>query len=514
MRSAGEVVHAEDHPLAVFLAIVAAALLCMAVTGYSFLAGNHEVYLLEPLRRSGLASFAGDPFVTETLQYHGLFSFVASYLFHWNVAEAGFLIIFLALGFTLAWAWWRVVRHLGGGIAAFLASVVAYHVFLGDRALGIYSMLQDGQFNAGNVAAVGLVVALAGAFERRWYLAAFGFGLAGGFHLNFSLICPPLFLLLAWKSGDRWRKLIGPGIVAIGPSVANVGVALPAKIMAGAGEQMSLARFVELYARLRHPHHYDPLVWPWWVWAVVLAPLPLAALAWWRHRDRWSLPGTTLAFFVCLQVVALVFAGIWYVNETMIQASLWRFSPHMKWLAVCMGSVWIFNESRRAQLLAAATLVVSLISLLIYRGDLEIPVQPTSGRTILQAAAWARAESPPDSLFLVPPGVGSAFPVNARRGHIVSFKLVPQLAGELEPWARRLGDVVGSDDITQYTGGFTGYEQARRAMDADYHARPINELIEAARRHDADYVVVLSSDAPGDFEPVFTADGVAIYEVP
>ncbi len=241
--------------------------------------------------------------------------------------------------------------------------------------------------------------------------------------------------------------------------------------------------------------------------------MPLAVWAWWRHRESWRLPGTAFALLAALQVVAFVFAGLWYVGETAIQTSLWRFSPHAKLLAVAMAATWIFNESRRSQLLAAAVLVVSLCSLIIYRGDLEIPMQPRSGQRILDAADWARHHSETDALFLVPPGVGSAFPIHARRGHVVSFKLVPQLAGEIGPWSRRLGEVVGSDDIAEYGGGFTGYESARRAMDDDYHARPVDDLAAVARRHGASYVVKLRDAEKAQSPIVWSVEGVTIYKV-
>mgnify|MGYP006180698971 CR=1 FL=1 len=30
--------------------------------------------------------------------------------------------------------------------------------------------------------------------------------------------------------------------------------------------RMPLDDFIELYVRLRHPHHYEPLSWPVWLW--------------------------------------------------------------------------------------------------------------------------------------------------------------------------------------------------------------------------------------------------------
>jgi len=171
----------------------------MSVTGYSFMAGNHEVYLLEPLRRAGLASFERDWFVHDTLQYHGLFAAVAAWLLRLDAARPAFLVIFLVLLLTAAWAWWRIVRALGGDVVAFLVAVVLYHLLLGDRALGFYSLLQDGQFNAANVSAVAFLVGIAMWIERRLLWAGAAFGLAGAFHLNYAVVGVGMWVvLLAW----------------------------------------------------------------------------------------------------------------------------------------------------------------------------------------------------------------------------------------------------------------------------------------------------------------------------
>ena len=70
---------------------------------------------------------------------------------------------------------------------------------------------------------------------------------------------------------------------------------------------MPLDQFVDIYVRLRHPHHYDPSSWPPWLWLSFLFPLTLAAALWmwrtrqnrltdtWREADDWPLPGAPVA---------------------------------------------------------------------------------------------------------------------------------------------------------------------------------------------------------------------------
>ncbi len=498
----------------------------IAVTGYSFLAGNHEVYLLEPLRRAGLATFEGDPFVTGTLQYHGLFSVIAGWLFEIRCAKTGFVLIFLGLVLALAWAWWRIARALGGDSVSFLAAVLLYHVLVGDRSLGFYSLLQDGQFNAGNVAAVALVVGIAMRMENKLLAAGAAFGVAGAFHLNYAVVCPPLWVAMTLlqprrvRSPTRWKRHLFPSLLAIGPALLNVGLALPAKLAAEGG--LPLAPFIELYVELRHPHHYNASVWPWWLWLAFVLPTPFVVLAWRRHRAEpaWSVAAVAWLFLMSLQLFALLTAGLWYLGETFVQLSLWRFGPHAKLLAVtALAAHWLKQPQERRAAWLLPTGVALLLSLsfgsLLLRGTVSPPGQPQPSTAIIQAADWAKKHTPPDTLFLVPPGVGSAFPINARRGHVVSFKLVPQLSGELEGWADRLRDVTGEDDLSTFAGGLRGYVVAQEQMDAAYAERSIDELMDVARRHGARFVVRLGSDEREDERIAWRgSEHVTIYRVP
>jgi hypothetical protein len=501
-----------------------------------------------------------------------------------GIAEVGFFAIFLTLVTALSWAWWRLIRSGGGAVAAFLFSVVLYHALLGDRALGFYSLLQDGQFNAGNVAAVGLVCGLAMMLEKRLMPAAIFFGISGAFHLNYSVVLPPLWLLLVWRSGIRGRPLVMTSLVAILPACLNVGLALPAKLSA-AESDATMAWFVQTYVELRHPHHYQPLVWPWWVWSLFVLPSLTAAAVFRRpsRADRTRLLKVAWLYLLGLQVIALLLAGVWYVSETMIQMSLWRFSPHAKLLAIVGITSWLWRRKPQVVrisvgIAAAAMLMVFPVSILIVllsarflqqrietpdslmtlslaggvigyvlwsrrlaRQDkarsflsqvvpsalaivvvlttLSVEAPPPPGQSppdegIVQAAAWARDNTPMNAKFLVPPGVGSSFPIQSRRSHVVSFKPVPQLAASLESWADRIRDVTGTSDLTSYVGGLRGYQVAQQQMDADYHARPLGDLLDVARRHDATHVLVQDQVAGEASNRVFRGlTGYSIYEV-
>ena len=647
----------------VLAAVLAAASLMLAVTGYSFGGGNHEVYLLEPLRRAGLASFGADWFVHDTLQYHGLFAAVAATLLRYDVARGGFLVLFLFLLLATAGAWWRLVRALGGGVTAYLVAVVGYHLLLGDRGLGMYSLLQDGQFNAGNVAAVALLVGIVLWVEGRAVWAGVAFGVAGAFHLNYAVVAPVLWVaLVAWnvipKAGPQRGSGPGSGAstepdlsrvaarlservllataLALVPSLANVALALPSKLREEG--TMPLPRFIELYVRLRHPHHYDPTAWPWWVWAAFLLPVPFAARAFSDSRaatpprsgvgddtepgpGRRCRPAVRRAAHVwfllmALQAFALLTAGLFWLGPTFVQLSLWRFSPHAKLLAVSAVAAWLVTprlspdadehivllpprptpvKANREQLVAAGFLLTAfaLIGIVVlaaifslrfrasvestdnisvwqlvfglmvvlvtmfaaafrspgvirrsplrtakpvghlldwvnsllsvapigligffllqsaWRGEMPPPGQPAPDAAVLDAAEWAKWNAPRDALFLLPPDA-SAFSVNARRGQVVSFKLVPQLAGELAEWDRRLRDVLDVPDLSVYAGGFTGYRTAQQRMRERYDALPTQHLFKVARQYGARYVFRSAADPAADAPVAWRGTGGAV----
>ena len=100
-----------------------AATLVIAACGYSYMDGNHEVYLLAPLRLAGLADLSGDWFTSGTLQYHGLFSLLAAAMLKLEVARVGFFVGFVIMVAAVVWAWWQTVKMLGGGVLAMAGAV-------------------------------------------------------------------------------------------------------------------------------------------------------------------------------------------------------------------------------------------------------------------------------------------------------------------------------------------------------------------------------------------------------
>jgi hypothetical protein len=107
--------------------------------------------------------------------------------------------------------------------------------------------------------------------------------------------------------------------------------------------KLPLHEFVDLYVHLRHPHHYDPPSWPIALWLSFLWPFPLAWLAFRRMTCTPTLRRTVrVALLICgVLLVAFLFAGVWYVSESLVQMSLFRFSIFLKLLTCVGAAVWV-----------------------------------------------------------------------------------------------------------------------------------------------------------------------------
>ncbi|MGB7159747.1 MAG: DUF6798 domain-containing protein [Tepidisphaeraceae bacterium] len=399
--------------LAVAFAILFGVTMSLCVEGYQFGRSNHTVYLLDALRRTQPELLANDWFTTQTLQYHAVFGWMTSTLYRLGIVEPAFLVGYLALATMFHVAWYLLVRCIGGGQMTYLISVLLFYLSAGGFGLGMYQFLQDGSFLPSNVANVALLWAIV-----LWLRGAYGWsgamiGLAGLFHLNHAVVGVGLWCaMVLWelwrptksfslspvlrgegggerpaaRAGERRsissatdpsplpsprstgkreiRWAIGSAL-AIVPCAINIAFALRSKM--ASSDAMPLADFVELYVRLRHPHHYDPSSWPPALWICFLWPIPLAIWAMRRPSPARVAAARFFLLFCALLVVALLGAGVFYVSESLVQMSLYRFSIFPKLLS-CVAVAWLVCDSGRvprmtARIIAIGVPIVLLLAL-------------------------------------------------------------------------------------------------------------------------------------------------------
>jgi len=97
--------------------------------------------------------------------------------------------------------------------------------------------------------------------------------------------------------------------------------------------------------RFRHTHHFNAMDWPLALWVSFIWPIPLAIYAWRvrrRERDDRALSSIAriVAILLALNCVSLLFAGIWFVSESLVQLMFWRFSIYIK-LLTSIGAAYV-----------------------------------------------------------------------------------------------------------------------------------------------------------------------------
>ncbi len=334
--------------------------------------------------------------------------------------------------------------------------------------------------------------------------------------------------------------------------------------------KIPLAEFVDLFVRLRHPHHFHPTSWHPALWLVFFAPFPLAVVQFGRAMRAAPTPelsraGDVFRTLCLVTAVALGGAGLFFVSETLVQFNLYRFSIYLKLLA-CIGAAGFLTAAGllERQRWAATLTVVVMMALLVAAGDAlrdtaagdlvlrnlpavllallmtalmlgAVTERPAAGASAsagagararwvvagcaaaltafawprlglsidavradppayVALAEWARANTPTDAVFLVPPEEQS-FRLRARRAIVVNYKNVPQLSGELPEWRDRLRAALAQGDLMTLPRSMG---PTLRAIGERYASLPPAYLAQTAARYDADYVV---TSGPADPPP-------------
>jgi hypothetical protein len=294
--------------------------------------------------------------------------------------------------------------------------------------------------------------------------------------------------------------------------------------------------------------------------------LPLAAVA---YRLATASPERRRAvilftLFAGMLLFALLSAGFWFFGETFVQLNLYRFSIYPKLLS-CIAIAWLLWDRRPASrpilcgllvVLAGACglvltvrpqlhnahvafffLAVGLAALaaqagvrrelaaclflgigftfLAYaggRGQLPwgVHVEGLGGddAAYRSLADWARANTPADAVFLVPPDEEALRP-HARRAIVVNFKGVPQLSAELPEWRDRLLAVLDFKSTQELLALPRPMGRTLGALRARYESLPPEHLCSVARQYNARYVVLTRrpNTAPAGTVLAFDSNG-------
>jgi len=522
----------------------------LCINGYQFGRSNHTVYLIDAFRALDPALLGRDWYTTQTLRYHGAFAWLSETLLKFGALEVGFLVGYLSLIVLLHVAWYRLARALGASVVGYLLSVVLYELLAGGTGLGMYRFLQDNCFLPSNVANVAMLWGIYFLIIRRPTPAGAALGIAGAFHLNHALVGIGLYGIaitcnhLATPPRERRMfsdlKRAAPGLLLLF-SLALPNIIPAVRVATTQTNKLPLAEFVQLYVRLRHPHHYDPSTWPTAIWVCFFLPIIFAFFHVRRapKLDDVKTQAVRVVLTLCgLILVALCFAGVWYVSEPLIQMSLWRFGIYVKLIA-CIGTAMALRAHAPMLLRIAPVLLVALytgvrlwggvagdfatrgtgtvgvffVLLVLIVVLLQTDFSKRAGLIVsllvvgLMCGAWGRAvgfdvipddsadhlalcdyvreHTPKDALFLVPPDEQS-MRLRGLRAVIINFKGVPQLSGEIGQWRDRLQTVL---DVPDLRGLPAGFGPTLRAIGQRYDALAPDTLVVNARIFNANYIV-------------------------
>lgn len=536
--------------------VILGTAMTLSLTGYQFGESNHAVYLLAALRVNEPSILANDWWVNSTLQYHVLFTRLCALLMRWNVIQPAFLISYLALAVLLHVAWRNIARALGASDGAYLFSVVLYYLLAGGLGLGVYRFLQDACFLPSNVSNVALLWAIFFYMTGRLGAAGLCVGIAGAFHLNYALVGIGAYGALAacalacgGISVLRHRAAWIGAALAVGLSCIAIVPALPTILRRNEGG-LPLSEFVDLYVRLRHPHHYDPASWHGALWLSFLLPLPAFYFLCRHGAQADAKRRVAHIFLLCLALllIAGIGAGIWIFSPALVQMSLWRFSIYPKLLS-CIALAWvIWDGPRSARIAISILMTLSFCAWLMWGlSGLTKVISPDLvaanyiGIAVFQLIAMfagcvARVRMPShaaaigmfcallgsiaiywqwDHLGLKFPGLEGddaaylsavdwarqhtprdavflvppdeeSFRLRGRRAIVVNFKNVPQLSAELPAWRDRLGDVLGMDDLRTLARPMP---RTLADLRERYTKQSGEHLLNVARKYDARYLL-------------------------
>jgi hypothetical protein len=357
--------HLDGPRLASLFALLLGIATTLYVGGYSFGESNQSVYLLGGMKDAYPTLWTNDWLVSQTTFFHSTFATLTGLLVRAGVLEAGCLVGYLALVFLAHVAWLRMVLRLGGTQVTYLVSLLLFYVSGRGLAPGACDLFQDGSFQPSTIAAVAMLWGMYFRVGGRLFPSATCLGVAGLFHVNFAVMGVGLWCALtAWHGLDVARSRRSARLQQAAPArdvhghsassvrnhLAGLGLivllSLPSIIPSALrphvpGKSLPLSEYVDLFVRLRAPHHFDPLSWPLSTWVSFLWPIPLAILAVRRGTDTPARREASRLFVITLGVVgvSIVGAGIWYVSETWIQMFFYRFAIYPKLLS-CIGAAW------------------------------------------------------------------------------------------------------------------------------------------------------------------------------
>ena len=424
---------------------------------------NEAHYLAKAKHYWNPAWCAGDLFL-ESADPHLVFYWTLGVLTKWLSLPTVAWLGRLAAWTGLAWAWqrlsWQIVpvRYVAVVTALLLITLINVGHFAGEWIVG---GVESKAF-----AYIFVCWALAELARGRWRAVWPLLGLASALHVlvgGWSVFAA----MVVWMVED---KEVRPRFISLLPSLmlggllALLGI-IPGLLLSQGVPAEIQAEANRIYVFERLPHHLAPLS---------LAPaelltrasgfgLLLAAFVWlWRTCLRQQQPHDALQRiqrFAAASILIGALGLLWEVatwNQPTLSAKLLKFywfrlSDIAVPLAIALSLGWLLNrehlpQSRATTILRAAIFVIPACLLFQTAANRGIDNTAPSDSKLADRFAWqevcewARTETPPGSLFLIP-RQASSFKWYAERPDYFNWKDVPQDPASIVEWFRRFQEL-------------------------------------------------------------------------
>ncbi|MBI3650544.1 MAG: hypothetical protein HY231_05790 [Acidobacteria bacterium] len=493
--------HRLSNLLVALLAILFVTALLIVCNGGIRVGFSNHTGLLPVVRRLLDANYLPDNFsITLRLYHHRSFVYMVAALAKF-FGEDNALILLSVLGYLfLSAAMYALCRSMKLPTLAYLAFafLVAMSIAWTGFGLEANTFLGNRETQPPIFAHAALLLSLASYLRQRFRCAALFAGLVLLFHLQigfaFALILLPFFVLHVKQFGVKEAFVVMalyllPAVVAL--------FDVPLMLERGLVKQP----FTLTDINFRQPWHFE-LKAPQAVFWFVAHLLILAAVYWWlrRHKKAESQAvGVVLWVSLAITALSLLHLTDYYVVKI---GSLVKFQfLRMSVLVTVFGalSLVVLVNAVVKEKAKSATLIANLSLMLLATVLYAIPAT-RQGMTYkfaiekyaeqnsnwVNACLWIRQNTPPNAVFLSPPGT-DGFIYLASRSNVVEFKINPDGAQYLQEWYGRLRDLAGGTLPDRQ--GFANAPLLNKA----YAALSDEQLLALAQRYQASYALLPKS---------------------
>ncbi|MDX1431381.1 MAG: DUF6798 domain-containing protein [Gammaproteobacteria bacterium] len=566
-QSTATLSHAGARPAVIrgaeLAAVAVGAAVLLAFLGFVGVSADNTQYLLGAYERSDPGFLTSDWFVRGTESFHPLFEIYMAWWLALDQLVGGLLLWYLVNLVWLAFAVWMWLAYLGQRERPVLAMLLVTGMLLvGVRqGWGQYEIL-TGQALPAYLSYPPALMTLVWLCRRRYLPAACALVVTFFIHHGLGallLLCllGPFLLTLPRERKEVVQVLLGAALVGISFAGVVVGT-----LQRDGGNPADL--MILFYGR--SPHHYAIRFFDIGAHLATLhifgAALLLASCL---HRIEIRARLIALiATIAALCALGYVFLEHWYV-ASYVRLFPYRAIPLLVVINACLVAVILLDPSSRRRELGVVLLVVAAgvlfrFHMLLSLGLLAAAVAirclrldetpaPRERRAVVTVAvvigalslvhlavtrppvffaAWPppfygvlgeafAAHTAPDDRLIVPPWL-TGVRIATNRAIVVNTKSLPMYGQEMVEWAERMQAIsgfdprLGRDYLAQGADIWQLYSQG-------YQARSLADLLAAARRYDAAYILVTTGsrfhfEAQGrGLAPIWSSGGYALYRV-